>query len=184
MVYVISQVLTVIADIFFLAGMLGKNKKWLLVCLICSNALFSTHYFLLNAFTGAYILLADTVFLIISFFLNENKKDKALFFCEPYVCGNLRNNHLSYLEWPNFFASFLWNVDLLSFDGLKKALHIKTWWSNQKFVQHNLYVFDNILCWGKPWNCFIYKRNHRKHLKLFTIKKTQRNLLSFFILYK
>ena len=79
MVYIISQILTVIADIFFLTGMLGKNKKWLLVCLICSNALFSTHYFLLNAFTGAYILMADTVFLIISFFLSK-RNDELLFY--------------------------------------------------------------------------------------------------------
>ena len=109
MVYVISQVLTVIADIFFLAGMLGKNKKWLLVCLICSNALFSTHYFLLNAFTGAYILLADTVFLIISFFLNENKKDKALFFVSLMfvaICATI-----TYLTWSG-------PISLLPFFGM------------------------------------------------------------------
>lgn len=80
MIYLISQILTIIADGFFFAGMLGKNKKWLLVCLICSNILFSTHYFLLNAVTGAWILVADTIFLIITFFMNKRKKDDQIFY--------------------------------------------------------------------------------------------------------
>ena len=97
MVYLISQILTVIADAFFFAGMLSKSKKWLLVCLICSNVLFATHYFLLKAITGAFILVADTVFLVVTFFLNKRKKENQIFYISilfVWICGII-----TYLTW-------------------------------------------------------------------------------------
>lgn len=76
--YIASQILVVIADIFYVISMFAKNKKNLLLYLILSDLLFGAHYFLLKAFTGGYILLVDIAFLILTYIFNQKKNNKAI----------------------------------------------------------------------------------------------------------
>lgn len=76
--YIASQILVVIADMFYVISMFAKNKKNLLLYLILSDLLFGAHYFLLKAFTGGYILLVDIAFLILTYIFNQKKNNKAI----------------------------------------------------------------------------------------------------------
>lgn len=76
--YIASQILVVIADMFYVISMFAKNKKNLLLHLILSDLLFGAHYFLLKAFTGGYILLVDIAFLILTYIFNQKKNNKAI----------------------------------------------------------------------------------------------------------
>ena len=77
--YEVSQILVALADLVYVVSMFTKNKKWLLFLLIVSDVLFGLHFFFLKAFTGAYMLVADIVFLIIAYILNEKYKDKQMY---------------------------------------------------------------------------------------------------------
>ena len=74
--YITSQILIIIADIFFVLSCFTKNKKSLIFWLILSDVFFGAHYFFLGGITGAYIVMADIVFLILSTILNK-KNNKA-----------------------------------------------------------------------------------------------------------
>ena len=80
MAYIISQILVCIADIFYVSAMLTKKRSGLLFGLIMSDILFGTHYFLLNAHTGAMILMADIAFLCIMFVLNKHGKQQSYWY--------------------------------------------------------------------------------------------------------
>lgn len=74
--YITSQILIIIADIFFVLSCFTKNKKGLIFWLTLSDVFFGAHYFFLGGITGAYIVMADVIFLILSAILNR-KNNKA-----------------------------------------------------------------------------------------------------------
>ena len=74
--YILSQVLVVIADIFFVLSMFQKRKLGLTLFLLLSNILFATHYLCLNAITGGIILCIDSAFLVVVALLEKLKKEK------------------------------------------------------------------------------------------------------------
>ena len=71
--YIASQILVIMADLLYVVSMFTKNKKWLLFWLIVSDIFFGAHFFFLGAFTGGFMLIADIVFLIIAYILNNYK---------------------------------------------------------------------------------------------------------------
>lgn len=74
--YILSQILVCISDVFLIISMLSKNKKNIVINLILSTLLFVSHYICLAAWTGAGIGIAEIVFLLIIYFLEKNNKEK------------------------------------------------------------------------------------------------------------
>lgn len=73
--YITSQILVCIADIFYVLSMLSKKKINLLVLLIISDVLFAAHYFLLaGGLAGGTTILLDAVFLVVIYILEKKEK--------------------------------------------------------------------------------------------------------------
>lgn len=76
MLYILSQIIVIISDVFCTVSMLCKNKVKILINLIISTILFSSHYALLGGWTGAITGAIELVFLIILFLLETKNKTK------------------------------------------------------------------------------------------------------------
>ena len=74
--YILSQVLVVLSDIFCIVSMLNKKKKNVVFFLIISTILFALHYMCLYAWTGAVIGIVELVFLILMYLLEIKYKTK------------------------------------------------------------------------------------------------------------
>ena len=74
--YILSQVLVVLSDIFCIVSMLNKKKKNVVFFLIISTILFALHYMCLYAWTGAVIGIVELVFLILMYLLEIKDKTK------------------------------------------------------------------------------------------------------------
>ena len=74
--YILSQILVCIADLFYVISMLNKNKKGLVFYLIISDILFASHYLCLGGYTGAATIFVDVVYLIIMYLLEKKNKPK------------------------------------------------------------------------------------------------------------
>ena len=74
--YILSQVLVVLADGFYVGSMLQKKKSWLTLFLLLSDVLFATHYICLGAITGGFLLYLDVIFLCSMLILEKVKKEK------------------------------------------------------------------------------------------------------------
>lgn len=74
--YILSQILVCIADLFYVVSMLNKNKKGLIFYLIISDILFASHYLCLGGYTGAVTIFVDVVYLVIMYILEKKEKTK------------------------------------------------------------------------------------------------------------
>lgn len=74
--YILSQVLVVLSDLFCIVSMLNKKKKNIVFYLILSTILFAGHYMCLGGWTGAVIALVELVFLILMYVLEIKEKTK------------------------------------------------------------------------------------------------------------
>ena len=95
--YLLSQILVCVADLFYVFSMLNKNKKGLVFYLIISDILFAGHYLCLGGFTGAATILVDVVYLAIMFVLE--KKGKTKYNIYVTICAMLIVIILSILTW-------------------------------------------------------------------------------------
>lgn len=112
MLYILSQILVVIADICFVFSMFSKKKSGVVVFLLCSDVIFAVHYFLLNSGTGAAILILDATFLMVEFILEKTNKTK--FTPIAIVVAMLGTVILTILTW-NGFISLLPMFAILSY---------------------------------------------------------------------
>lgn len=74
--YILSQVLVCVADLFYIISMLNKNKKGLVFYLIISDILFASHYLCLGGYTGAATIFVDVVYLALIYLLEKKDKTK------------------------------------------------------------------------------------------------------------
>ena len=74
--YILSQVLVCIADLFYVLSMLNSKKKGLVFYLLVSDVLFASHYMCLGGWTGASIIFVDVVYLLIMYILEKKEKTK------------------------------------------------------------------------------------------------------------
>ncbi|MGN0787834.1 MAG: YgjV family protein [Candidatus Onthoplasma sp.] len=74
--YIISQVLVCISDLFYIISMFNKNKKGLVFYLIISTFLFASHYLFLGGLSGAVLGYVELVFLIVLYILEKKGKTK------------------------------------------------------------------------------------------------------------
>lgn len=74
--YVLSQVLVGVSDIFCLIAMLKKSKKNVVIYLLISTILFASHYMCLGGWTGAGICLVEIVFLLLMLLLESKGLEK------------------------------------------------------------------------------------------------------------
>ena len=69
--FILSQVLVFISDVFFATSMLNKNKKGLVFYLIISDILFACHYVCLDGWTGVVTALVDIIYLVLIYILER-----------------------------------------------------------------------------------------------------------------
>jgi len=74
--YILSQVLVGLADIFYVSSMLQKKKISLVFLLLISDILFASHYVCLGAITGGIIIYIDALFLLVTYLLEKFNKHK------------------------------------------------------------------------------------------------------------
>lgn len=74
--YVLSQVLVVIADLFFVGSMFSKKKIWLVAFLFASDIIFASHYLCLGGITGAITIFIDAAYLVVMFVLEKLNKTR------------------------------------------------------------------------------------------------------------
>lgn len=74
--YILSQVLVGVSDVFLIMSMLSKNKRNIVINLILSTILFGSHYVCLSAWTGAFIAFFEIIFLIVIYLLEKYNKSK------------------------------------------------------------------------------------------------------------
>lgn len=74
--YILSQVLVCIGDLFYVISMLNKKKNGLVFYLIISDILFASHYLCLGGWTGASTIFLDAAYLAIIYFLEKKDKTK------------------------------------------------------------------------------------------------------------
>lgn len=72
--FILSQILVCIADLFYVISMLNKKKNGLVFYLIISDILFASHYLCLGGFTGAATIFVDVVYLAIMYILEKKGK--------------------------------------------------------------------------------------------------------------
>lgn len=80
--YILSQILIVLSDVFCIVSMLRHKKKEVVFYLILSTILFVIHYMCLGGWTGAVVGLVELVFLILMYVLEINDKQKYI----PILC--------------------------------------------------------------------------------------------------
>ena len=74
--FILSQILVLLADILYVVSMLNKNKNGLVFYLIVSDIFFASHYLCLGGWTGGLIALVDTFYLIVIYILGKKGKTK------------------------------------------------------------------------------------------------------------
>jgi len=95
--YILSQILVCIADLFYVISMLNKKKNGLVFYLIISDILFASHYLCLGGWTGAATIFVDVAYLAIIYFLE--KKDKTKYNLHVTIGAILITIVLSILTW-------------------------------------------------------------------------------------
>lgn len=98
--YVLSQILVIISDIFCIISMLNKKKSKVILFLIISTILFTAHYFCLGAYTGAVIGFIEMVFLLIMYLLELKQKIKYNTLCSVVtICITVLLSILTWNSW-------------------------------------------------------------------------------------
>lgn len=95
--YILSQVLVVLADVIFIISMLGKQKKNIVFLLIISTVFLAFHYLCLNAWSGMAMALVELTFLIAMYILELSNKTK--YNMHVSVIGIVSTIVLSILTW-------------------------------------------------------------------------------------
>ena len=100
MLYILSQVLVVISDIFCIISMLNNKKKNIVLFLIVSCMLFVSHYMCLDAYTGAAIGIIEIVFLLTMYVLELKGKTKYNVLCSVItICLTIVMSVLTWDTW-------------------------------------------------------------------------------------
>lgn len=102
--YITSQILVVLSDVFFVFSVFSKSKLSIVFWLIICDLLFSAHFWLLGGLTGTYIFIVDIVFLITTYILKKYNKDKAIFYT-GFIFGII-SIATSLLTWNNYYSIF------------------------------------------------------------------------------
>lgn len=74
--YILSQILVGISDIFCIMSMLSKQKKNIVILMVLSTLLFAIHYVCLGGWTGAGIGCIEIVFLLLLYLFEIKDKTK------------------------------------------------------------------------------------------------------------
>lgn len=100
MLYILSQVLVVISDIFCIISMLNNKKKNIVLFLIISGVLFASHYICLGAYTGAAIGIIEIAFLLTMYVLELKGKTKYNVLCSVItICLTIMMSVLTWDTW-------------------------------------------------------------------------------------
>lgn len=102
MLYIFSQVLVALSDIFCIISMLNKNKKNIMFFLLISTVLFVSHYLCLGAYTGAVVGIIEIIFLIVMYILEIKEKIRYNALCS--IITIVLTIVLSILTWDTWLS--------------------------------------------------------------------------------
>ena len=115
MLYILSQVLVVISDIFCIISMLNNKKKNIVLFLIVSGMLFVSHYMCLGAYTGAAIGIIEIVFLLVMYSLELKGKTKYNILCSAItICLTVVMSSLTWDTWLSLLPMFAMIIYLIA----------------------------------------------------------------------
>ena len=100
--YILSQILVVLSDIFCILSMLSKKKKNVVFYLILSTILFASHFLCLGGFTGAAMAFVELVFLIVMYILEV--KDKTSYSVHLSIGTIVATIILSIVTWSTWIS--------------------------------------------------------------------------------
>ena len=100
--FILSQILVVVSDIFFIISMLNSKKKNLVFYLIISTILFACHYMCLGGWTGAAIAWLELVYLILMYVLEL--KDKTAYGVCLSIATIVLTAILSLITWNTWIS--------------------------------------------------------------------------------
>lgn len=101
--FVIIQTLAIIAVIFFLISFHQKTREKILIIQVISLAIWSIHFILLSALTGAILMIGNIFVIIIFLFKKEEKslKNLIIFFGSLFLLIMF-----TIFTWNNFYSIF------------------------------------------------------------------------------
>ena len=100
--YILSQVLVGISDLFLILSMLSGKKKRVVIFLILSTIFFASHYICLNGWTGASLAGIEIIFLIIMYLLETKGKEKYNIYLS--ICTIILSIILSIVTWAGWIS--------------------------------------------------------------------------------
>ena len=100
--FILSQILVVVSDVFFIISMLNSKKKNLVFYLIISTILFACHYMCLGGWTGAAIAWLELVYLILMYVLEL--KDKTAYGVYLSIATTILTVILSLITWNTWIS--------------------------------------------------------------------------------
>lgn len=100
--FILSQILVVVSDVFFIISMLNSKKKNLVFYLIISTILFACHYMCLGGWTGAAIAWLELVYLILMYVLEL--KDKTAYGVYLSIATIVLTAILSLITWNTWIS--------------------------------------------------------------------------------
>ena len=100
--FILSQILVIVSDIFFIISMLNSKKKNLVFYLIISTILFACHYMCLGGWTGTAIAWLELVYLILMYILEL--KDKTAYGVYLSIATTVLTVILSLITWNTWIS--------------------------------------------------------------------------------
>lgn len=100
--YILSQVLIILSDIFCVLSMLNNKKKNIVFFMILSTILFACHYACLSAWTGLSIGAVELVFLILMYVFEIKDKTENNFYLS--ICTIIATVILSIITWDTWIS--------------------------------------------------------------------------------
>jgi hypothetical protein len=93
------QSLAIIAVVLFLLSFHAKSRKYILLLQVCSIAIWTTHYFLLSAWTGTALMVLNCIATAVFIFKDKNKVLRSPFILYLVLLLFLMVAILSWTKW-------------------------------------------------------------------------------------
>lgn len=100
--YILSQVLIAISDVFCIISMINKKKRNVVINLLLSTILFGLHFVCLSGWTGAAMCLVEIAFLIVIYILESKNKSKYNIYVTIFAI--ILSVVLSYYTWAGLIS--------------------------------------------------------------------------------
>ncbi len=115
MIFILSQIIVVLSNVFYIVALLNKKKVYLTLNLCISDILFAVHFALLDGITGAVVIIIDAVYLLVVYFLEKNNKQITIYVCTGITTALIIvASILTWSSWSSIFPMMAMLVYLTS----------------------------------------------------------------------